>query len=111
MIHGEEGEFNLHAWVKKESDEAIIGITKEAIEELGDIVHIELPVVGSRVCRGQEVVVLESTKAAIDSCSPVDGEVIAVNERVSSCPSLVSQDPEGDGWLYRVRMVAEKESD
>lgn len=91
-----------HEWVKREGNIATIGITKKASKELGEIVYVELPKVGQKIKKGEEVVVLESTKAAIDSYAPVSGEVIAINHLLVSQPELVNSDPEGAGWIYRV---------
>jgi glycine cleavage system H protein len=93
-----------HEWLKKDGDVATIGITKKAGIELGEIVYIDLPKVGQTIQKGEEVVVLESTKAAIDSYAPVSGVVVEVNPNLALEPGLVNVDPEGHGWLYRVKL-------
>ena len=94
-----------HEWVRKEGGVAIVGITKRASQELGEIVYVDLPKVGQRVQKGEEVVVLESTKAAVDSYAPLDGVVVEVNEVLVSRPELVNRDPEKDGWLYKLALL------
>ncbi len=89
-----------HEWI---TEEGRVGITAYARRELGDIVYVELPLVGRRVKKGEEVVVLESTKAAADIYSPVSGEVVAVNEELRGSPDLVNQSPEEKGWLFQIR--------
>lgn len=94
-----------HEWIKlDESGIGIVGVTVYAQKELGDVVYVELPVVGRQVKAGQEAVVLESTKAAADVYSPVTGTIIEVNSAVSQTPELVNQQAEGDGWLFKIRL-------
>jgi glycine cleavage system H protein len=97
-----------HEWIKKDKNIATVGITKKASEEIGEIVYIELPKLGQRVKKGEEIVILESTKAAIDSYAPIDGTVIEVNEKLKGKPELVNHDPEGEGWLYKLQSSADK---
>ncbi len=93
-----------HEWVKRDNNIVTVGITKKASEEIGEIVYIELPKVGQKIKKGEEVVILESTKAAIDSYAPIDGTVIEVNEKLKNKPELVNYDPEKEGWLYKLKM-------
>ena len=93
-----------HEWVRLEGDEAIVGITAYAADELGDIVFVELPATGTELTAKQTFGVVESVKAVSDLCSPVAGAVVAVNEELSSRPELVNSDPYGDGWMLRVRI-------
>jgi len=93
-----------HEWIEVEGSSGRVGITKYAQKELGDIVHVELPRLGSMVEVGDEVVVLESTKAAADIYSPVSGKVLAVNERLKEDLSLLNRDPEGEGWLFQIKL-------
>lgn len=95
---------DCHEWVKKDGQVATVGITKKACGELGEIVYIELPKIGQKIKRGEEVVVLESTKAAIDSYAPIDGEVIAVNEDLRKNPKLLQEDPEHQ-WMYKLATI------
>lgn len=93
-----------HEWIKKEKGIVTVGITKKAADEIGEIVFVELPVVGTSVTKGEEVVILESTKAAIDSYAPLDGTVIVINEKLKSHPGLINQDPLEEGWMYKLQI-------
>jgi glycine cleavage system H protein len=93
-----------HEWVRFEEDgSATVGITDHAQEQLGDIVHVELPEVGRVVSGGEEVAVIESVKAASDIYSPITGEVTGENQALADSPELVNSDPYGEGWMFRVR--------
>lgn len=91
-----------HEWVKITNSRATIGVSRYAQKELGEIVHIELPKVGIKIKKGQEIAVLESTKAAVDIYSPVSGEIIEVNTQLIDHPELINESPEDHGWLLRV---------
>ncbi|HKK55274.1 glycine cleavage system protein GcvH [Marinobacter sp.] len=92
-----------HQWVRAADDgTATVGITDFAQDQLGDVVYVELPEVGSTVIGGEEAGVAESVKSASDVFSPVTGEVIEVNEALEDEPELVNEDPYGDGWLFKV---------
>ena len=93
-----------HEWAHLEGDVVTIGITDYAQEQLGELVYVELPETGIDVSTGQEVVVIESVKAAGDIKSPVTGTVIEVNQALSDEPEMVNEDPTGEGWFYRVRV-------
>ena len=86
-----------HEWARLEGDLIVVGITNYAQEQLGDIVFIELPGVGSTVEQGQEAAVIESVKAAGDVKSPVTGSIAEVNEALVDHPETVNQDPGGEG--------------
>ena len=95
-----------HEWVKTEADGTLtVGITHHAQDALGDLVYIELPAVGKQVKAGQEIVVLESVKAASDAYSPVAGEVIAVNQTVADAPESLNAAPY-DAWLFKLKPAA-----
>ena len=98
-----------HEWIEEQSRHGTVGITHYAQEELGEIVYAQLPKVGVTVHAGQEVCVLESTKAAADVYSPVSGKITAVNEAVATRPQLINEAPEAGGWLYRIELSDEKE--
>jgi len=100
-----------HEWINVENDVGVVGITNHAQEQLGEIVYIELPEVGAIVEAGEEIVVLESTKAAADIYSPISGEIIAVNEALTASPELLNEDPEGAGWIYKIKPSAISELD
>ena len=95
-----------HEWVRIEGDEAVIGITDFAQEQLGDITYVDLPSVGAILEAGQEMGSVESVKAASDIYSPVAGEVIAVNEALESAPEKVNESPYDAGWMIRVKLAA-----
>ena len=92
-----------HEWLRLESDEAIVGITAYATDELGDIVFVELPAVGRHLEKGEAFGVIESVKTASDLYAPLGGEVLAVNEALGTRPELVNAEPYGEGWLVRLR--------
>lgn len=98
-----------HEWVRIDGDEATVGITKYAAEQLGDVVYVELPEAGRKVGQGGEIAVVESVKAASEVYSPVGGEVTASNEAVGGDPAKVNADPEGEGWFYRLRLADKSE--
>ena len=98
-----------HEWISVKDGVGTVGITQFAQKELGDIVYIELPKVGKQVKKGEEAVVLESTKAAADVYSPVTGVISAVNTELGETPDLVNKDPEIRGWLYKLLLSNEKE--
>ncbi len=93
-----------HEWLRQLDDGTFeLGITEHAQRALGDLVFVELPEVGSELSTGEGCVVAESTKAASDVYSPVDGEVTAVNTALADHPEQVNEDPYGEGWLVRIR--------
>ena len=95
-----------HEWVRLDGEEATIGITKYAAEALGDVVFVEVPDVGKAVSAGGEVAVVESVKAASDIYAPASGTVSAVNDLLSSEPSKVNDDPEGEGWFFKLKGIS-----
>jgi glycine cleavage system H protein len=93
-----------HEWVRVENDGTVtVGITDHAQHQLGDIVFIELPKLNDQVNAGDEVIVIESVKAAGDVYSPLSGEIIAVNENVETSPELVNSSPYEDAWLFKLQ--------
>jgi len=93
-----------HEWVRVEGELAVVGITDHAQNELTDVVYVETPAASARVEAGKECAVVESVKAASDIYAPVSGDVVAVNEELSSAPELLNQDPYGKGWMFKVKM-------
>ncbi len=93
-----------HEYVRVEGDEATMGITGFAADQLGDVVFVELPSVGQRVEAGDSVGSIESVKAVSELYAMVSGEVVATNNEMDSSPELVNEDPYGDGWLVKIRM-------
>ena len=92
-----------HEWLRSEGDEAVVGITAYAADELGDVVYVELPAIGRRLQQAEAFGVIESVKTASDLFAPVAGEVVAVNEALDKAPELVNAEPYGDGWMIRLR--------
>lgn len=100
-----------HEWVKVDGDMAVIGITDYAQGELGDIVYVELPGVGSKVEFMKPFGTIEAVKAISDLFSPLTGEVTEVNSQLESDASIINSDPYGDGWIIKVRMSNPDELD
>jgi glycine cleavage system H protein len=94
-----------HEWVRLEGDSATIGITKFAAEQLGDVVYVELPAKGKAVKAGAEAAVVESVKAASEVYAPVGGEVTGANDALAAAPSTVNDDPEGEGWFFKLKLA------
>ena len=94
-----------HEWVEDDGDTATVGITNHAQESLGDIVFIDLPTVGKEVKSNEELCVIESVKAASDIYAPIDGEVIEINNNLNDDASIVNQDPEKDGWIFKMKIA------
>ncbi|RXV66155.1 glycine cleavage system protein H [Roseovarius sp. A46] len=92
-----------HEWLRAEDDVVTVGITGHAAEQLGDVVFVELPEVGTTVTRDDEVVVIESVKAASDIRAPIDGEIVEVNEALVDEPGKVNEDPLGDAWFFKMK--------
>jgi glycine cleavage system H protein len=93
-----------HEWVQVKGDQALVGITEFAQKQLGDVVYIELPAVGSRLDVHQTIGSIESVKAVSEVFSPVSGEVVEVNADLNGSPELVNQDPHGKGWIIRLKL-------
>ena len=93
-----------HEWVRVEGDSGTIGITDHAQKELGDIVYVDLPRVGTVVEQGKSFGSVESVKAVSDIYAPVNGEVVAVNDLLAQSPEKLNEDPHGDAWLIKVRL-------
>jgi len=93
-----------HEWVLVEGDIGTVGITQHAQEELGDIVYVDLPKVGSRVEAGKSLGSVESVKAVSDIYSPVSGEITEINESLADAPDKLNSDPHGAAWLVKLRL-------
>ena len=94
-----------HEWLEAGDDGIVtVGITAHAAEQLGDVVFVELPDVGTQVAKDDEIVVIESVKAASDILAPLDGEIVEVNDAIVDEPSKVNDDPEGDAWFFRIKV-------
>lgn len=106
MASGDRRFSREHEWVELTADGADVGITRFAADELGDIVYVELPAVGTVVRQFAAFGVIESVKAVSDLFAPVSGTVSAVNDELRTHPELLNADPEGAGWLCRLEGVA-----
>jgi glycine cleavage system H protein len=93
-----------HEWVLVEGATGTVGITHHAQNELGDIVYVDLPSVGTTVTQGETFGSVESVKAVSDLYSPVTGEVIAVNDALAKAPEMLNSDPHGEAWLVKVKL-------
>jgi glycine cleavage system H protein len=97
-----------HEWLRVESgpggDLVVVGITEHAATQLGDVVFVELPEIDTMVAEGDEVCVIESVKAASDILAPIDGEIVAVNQKLVDNPALVNEDPTGAAWFFKMKV-------
>ena len=100
-----------HEWLKIEGGVATVGITLHAAEQLGDLVFVELPEVGSTFEKGGDAATVESVKAASDVYCPLDGEIVEVNEAITADPSLVNSDPQGAGWFFKLKLANVADAD
>lgn len=94
-----------HEWVRVKGDVATFGITDYAQEELSEIVFVELPEPGEEVEVGQEIASVESVKAASDIYAPVSGELVEVNDELTTSPEAINASPYAHGWIARIRMT------
>ncbi len=92
-----------HEWLRADGDVYVVGITTHATEQLGDLVFVEMPDVGDTVSKGDEIVVIESVKAASDILAPIDGEITEINEALVEDPSLANSDATGAGWFFKIK--------
>jgi glycine cleavage system H protein len=100
-----------HEWVRVDGEEAVVGITDYATNQLGDIVFVELPDIGRSLAQFATFGVVESVKAVSDLFAPISGEVVESNAALAAAPELVNSDPFGDGWMVRLRLVDQAEVD
>jgi glycine cleavage system H protein len=98
-----------HEWVRVDGDTGTVGITWHAQNELGDIVYVDLPKVGSQLSKGGNLGSVESVKAVSDIYSPVSGEVSQINEDLASAPEKLNNDPHGEAWLVKIKLTAPEE--
>jgi len=98
-----------HEWVRVDGDVGTIGITDHAQQELGDIVYVDLPKVGTRAELGKTLGSVESVKAVSDIYAPVTGEVTEVNATLADAPEKLNADPHGEAWLVRIKLAAPAE--
>lgn len=102
-----------HEWLDTTDEEGVysVGITQHAAEALGELVFLELPKVGKKVTKGDEVAVIESVKAASEILAPLDGEIVDVNEPLVDNVTLVNDDPTGAAWFFRIKLDNPSELD
>ena len=98
-----------HEWVLADGDAGTIGITDHAQQELGDIVYVDLPKVGTHVESGKTLGSVESVKAVSDIYSPVSGEIVEINESLADAPEKLNTDPHGDAWLVKIKLTRPEE--
>ena len=94
-----------HEWVRLDGDEATVGITKYAAEQLGDVVFVEVPEAGRKLAAAGEAAVVESVKAASEVYAPIAGEVTSGNTALADDPAKVNADPEGEGWFFKMKIA------
>ncbi|BBM89811.1 glycine cleavage system H protein [Spirochaetota bacterium] len=93
-----------HEWIKEADDDCYtVGITDHAQNQLSDVVYVEIPEIGKKIEAGKSMLAIDSVKAASDIYAPIDGEIVAVNEALQDQPALVNTDPEGEGWLVKIK--------
>ncbi|MGB9772711.1 MAG: glycine cleavage system protein GcvH [Bacteroidota bacterium] len=100
-----------HEWIRVEGDYGVVGITDYAQSELGDIVFVELPQVGSSFSQGQSFGTIEAVKAVSDLFLPASGEIVEVNANLGNAPELINKDPYGEGWMVKIRIKDHAEID
>ena len=100
-----------HVWVDASTEPAMVGITEYAADQLGELVYIDLPEVGTEVQAGDEVAELESSKAVTPLVAPVAGVIRYVNNEAADDPSIVTGDPYGEGWIFKIKASDEAEVD
>ena len=94
-----------HEYVRLDGDTATVGITDYAQDKLGDVVFVELPVIGRTLAKGEAAAVVESVKAASEVYAPVAGEVVAINADLEGTPGAVNEDPAGRGWFLKLKVA------
>ena len=102
---------NDHEWLRVEGDIVTLGISDFAQSELGDIVFIEFPEVGSAVEKGEAFGTIEAVKTVADIVSPMSGEVAEINEGLEDAPESVNEDPYGEGWIIKIKLTNKTELD
>ncbi len=111
MIPDDLSYTDQHEWIRLEGETATVGITDHAQQQLGDMTFVELPSPGQKCTKGQEVLSVESCKAAASVYAPADGEVTEVNDSLEDDPGLVNNEPYGQGWIYRMKLADPGQAD
>lgn len=94
-----------HEWARLDGNTVVVGISDHAQEQLGDVVHVDLPKVGRTLAAGATAAEIESVKAVSDIYAPVGGKVVAVNDGLDDSPDLVNRDAYGEGWLFKIEVA------
>lgn len=100
-----------HEWLAIDGDVATVGITKHAVEQLGDLVFVDLPAVGTKFKKGDSAATVESVKAASDVYCPLDGEIVESNEAIANDSSIVNADAQGAGWFFKLKLARPSDAD
>lgn len=100
-----------HEWVRVEGDAAVVGISEYAQEQLGDVVFVELPDIGTSFAQNDDAAVVESVKAASEIYAPIGGKILEVNDSLADAPETLNSDPTGDGWLFKISIANSDEVD
>lgn len=100
-----------HEWLKPDGEEVVVGITEHAAEQLGDLVFVALPEEGQTVAKGDEIVTIESVKAATDILAPLDGTITEVNTAIVENPAMVNEDPMENGWFFKMALAEPSDLD
>ncbi|MEK6205356.1 MAG: glycine cleavage system protein GcvH [Amylibacter sp.] len=100
-----------HEWLRKDGDVVVVGITAHAAEALGEIVFVERPDADTEVTKDDEVVVIESVKAASDILAPLDGKIVEVNEALVENPGMINEDPQDGAWIFKMELSDPSEMD
>jgi glycine cleavage system H protein len=98
-----------HEWIRLSGDAGVVGITDYAQKQLGDIVYVDLPRVGTKVEASKVMGSVESVKAVSDIYSPLSGEIMEINDALATAPEKLNESPHGDGWLVKIRLSAPNE--
>ncbi len=102
---------NDHEWVRVEGDTAVVGISDYAQEQLGDVVFVELPDVGTIFAQNDDAAVVESVKAASEIYAPIGGKILEVNDQLIDAPEILNSDPTGNGWMFKISIADAGEVD
>ena len=102
---------NDHEWVRVEGDTAVVGISDYAQEQLGDVVFVELPDVGTIFAQNDDAAVVESVKAASEIYTPIGGKILEVNDMLIDAPETLNSDPTGNGWMFKISIADAGEVD
>lgn len=98
-----------HEWLRLDGERAVIGITDYAQDQLGDVVYVELPEVGSQVTQHETCGTIESVKTVSDLYAPVSGDIVAINDALDETPELINSDPYKAGWIAEIQMTDQEE--